>query len=133
MPVNAERLFAVIQHHSAEAFAWGKSDCAILVFDALDCRSVPNPLHHMRGYSSERGAAAKLKGKDWRNVRDMIEATFANVVPASMAQRGDIAIVEEGGAVAGGVVWGAEVIVKGKSGITRRPLEAASLIVRPEG
>lgn len=96
------RLNAVVARHQSLPGEWGVSDCYILADDAVE--AVRGSFMHPKGrnYTTEAGAAKKLRGHGFANVKQAFAAAFSEIPPV-MAQRGDIGVIERDGQFSGGV------------------------------
>lgn len=117
-----ERLIGAVAGHMATPFAWGISDCFRMMMDSVEAVTGEDPYRGERGrYSSERGAALRIRRNGFDDLEAMIADRFPRV-PMALAQRGDLAIIA-GDEVAGGVVIGAEIAAKSRQGVIRIPLD----------
>lgn len=101
-----KRLAECLAWHQAMEQAWGKSDCYMMADDAVEALTGHRMYPKALGYSTERGAARKLKAHGFADVGQAFAAKFAEV-PVMMAQRGDIGVIERDGQMAGGLVTAA--------------------------
>lgn len=95
-------LNAVIEKHRALPSKYGISDCWLIANDAVEAvigvRMFPGVT-----YTSEMGAAKELRSRGFKTVADAFEEIF-EPIPPSLAQRGDIGVVESGGQLCGGFI-----------------------------
>lgn len=107
-------------------FAWGTHDCCTLAADMVQVMTGVDPIAAWRGsYQDEAGAEALLNeagGLAALAERVAREAGLGQCHPG-FAQRGDVALVEHGNALALGVVAGDAVAVAGPEGTTFLPRE----------
>lgn len=107
-------------------FVWGQHDCCTLACDIVELLTGVDPMASLRGrYHDEAGAEALLAeagGLADLAARLAREAGLGSCHPA-FAQRGDVALVEHGNALALGVVAGDAVAVAGPEGTTFLPRE----------
>ncbi|WP_320746055.1 DUF6950 family protein [Enterobacter roggenkampii] len=110
------RLIAVIRAAEKRPFLWGEHDCCLFAADCAEAMTGDNFADGWRGtYDSETGAkkALLLGGGSLEKVL----AKYLDEVPVKMAQRGDIAVVENAGTRCAGVIYGGAVWVPGETGL----------------
>ncbi|EPO4525075.1 hypothetical protein A6J71_09745 [Enterobacter cancerogenus] len=110
------RLIAVIRAAEKRPFLWGEHDCCLFAADCAEAMTGDNFADGWRGtYDSETGAKKALLrgGGSLENVL----AKYLDEVPVKMAQRGDIAVVENAGTRCAGVIYGGAVWVPGEDGL----------------
>lgn len=110
------RLIAAIRAAEKRPFLWGEHDCCLFAADCAEAMTGDNFADGWRGtYDSETGAKKALLrgGGSLEKVLDK----YLNEVPVKMAQRGDIAIVENAGTRCAGVIYGGAVWVPGETGL----------------
>lgn len=110
------RLIAVIRAAEKRPFLWGEHDCCLFAADCAEAMTGDSFAHGWRGtYASETGAKkALLRGG---GSLEKVLAKYLDEVPVKMAQRGDIAIVENAGTRCAGVLYGGAVWVPGATGL----------------
>ncbi|HBC6430047.1 DUF6950 family protein [Citrobacter amalonaticus] len=110
------RLNAVMKAAIERPFSWGKHDCCLFAADCAQAMCGDDYAADWRGtYDSELGAKkAILCGG---GSLEKVLARYLDEVPVKLAQRGDIAIVENGGAKCAGVVYSGSVWVPGENGL----------------
>jgi len=110
------RLIAVIRAAEKRPFLWGEHDCCLFAADCAEAMTGENFADGWRGtYDSETGAKkALLRGG---GSLEKVLAKYLDVVPVKMAQRGDIAIVENAGTRCAGVIYGGAVWVPGETSL----------------
>ncbi|HED6239053.1 TPA: hypothetical protein R5X36_001153 [Enterobacter sichuanensis] len=110
------RLIAVIRAAEKRPFLWGEHDCCLFAADCAEAMTGENFADGWRGtYDSETGAKkALLRGG---GSLEKVLAQNLDEVPVKMAQRGDIAVVENAGARCAGVIYGGAVWVPGETGL----------------
>lgn len=110
------RLIAVIRAAEKRPFLWGEHDCCLFAADCAEAMTGVNFADGWRGtYDSETGAKkALLRGG---GSLEKVLAKYLDEVPVKMAQRGDIAIVENAGTRCAGVIYGGAVWVPGEAGL----------------
>jgi len=110
------RLIAVIRAAEKRPFLWGEHDCCLFAADCAEAMTGDNFANGWRGtYDSETGAKKALLrgGGSLENVL----AKYLDEVPVKMAQRGDIAVVENSDTRCAGVIYGGAVWVPGEAGL----------------
>lgn len=110
------RLIAVIRAAEKRPFLWGEHDCCLFAADCAEAMTGENFADGWRGtYDSETGAKkALLHGG---GSLEKVLAKYLDEVPVKMAQRGDIAVVENAGTRCAGVIYGGAVWVPGEAGL----------------
>lgn len=110
------RLIAVIRAAEKRPFLWGEHDCCLFAADCAEAMTGDNFADGWRGkYDSETGAKkALLRGG---GSLEKVLAKYLDEVPVKMAQRGDIAVVENAGTRCAGVIYGGAVWVPGEEGL----------------
>lgn len=96
-----KRLKAVVEKHMALPSVYGVSDCYIITDDAVEAVIGEQMYKGVRNYKTETGAAKKLHQHGFETVEDAFAAKF-EIIPASLAQRGDIGVVFSDGSMCGG-------------------------------
>ncbi|MGR3181016.1 DUF6950 family protein [Enterobacter cancerogenus] len=110
------RLIAVIRAAEKRPFLWGEHDCCLFAADCAEAMAGVNFADGWRGtYDSETGAKkALLRGG---GSLEKVLAKYLDEVPVKMAQRGDIAVVENADTRCAGVIYGGAVWVPGEAGL----------------
>lgn len=110
------RLITVIRAAEKRPFLWGVHDCCLFAADCAEAMSGVNYAADWRGtYDSETGAKkALLRGG---GSLEKVLANNLDEVPVKLAQRGDIAVVENAGARCAGVIYSGAVWVPGETGL----------------
>lgn len=110
------RLITVIRAAEKRPFLWGVHDCCLFAADCAEAMSGVNYAADWRGtYDSETGAKkALLRGG---GSLEKVLANNLDEVPVKLAQRGDIAVVENAGARCAGVIYSGAVWVPGENGL----------------
>lgn len=110
------RLNAVMKAAIERPFSWGQHDCCLFAADCAEAMTGENFANGWRGtYDSETGAKkAILRGG---GSLEKVLARYLDEVPVKLAQRGDIAVVENAGARCAGVVCSGVVWVPGENGL----------------
>ncbi len=102
LPGWEKRLNAVVAKHQALPSVYGTSDCYLIADDGVEAVTGERMYADALGYKTEAGAAKKLRQHGFETVRDAFAAKFDEVAP-SMAQRGDIGVVDRDGVLSGGL------------------------------
>ncbi|MBZ6366183.1 MULTISPECIES: DUF6950 family protein [Enterobacter] len=110
------RLIAVIRAAEKRPFLWGEHDCCLFAADCAEAMTGDNFAYGWRGtYDSETGAKkALLRGG---GSLEKVLGKYLDEVPVKMAQRGDIAVVENAGTRCAGVIYGGAVWMPGETGL----------------
>lgn len=110
------RLNAVMKAAIERPFSWGQHDCCLFAADCAEAMTGDNFSAGWRGtYDSETGAKkAILRGG---GSLEKVLARYLDEVPVKLAQRGDIAVVENAGSRCAGVVCSGAVWVPGENGL----------------
>lgn len=110
------RLIAVIRAAEKRPFLWGEHDCCLFAADCAEAMTGENFADGWRGtYYSETGAKKALLRSG--GSLEKVLAKYLDEVPVKMAQRGDIAVVENAGTRCAGVIYGGAVWVPGEAGL----------------
>ncbi|WP_157779683.1 DUF6950 family protein [Cupriavidus pauculus] len=123
LPDWPTRLADFIEARRERAFSWGESDCCLFVCDAIEATTGTDPGLRWRGlYSSEKGARRVLR--DNGGVTGLATLILGQPVPAAMAGRGDVVLIDTpcGDALALNV--GNMIAAQGQNGIEFHPLGA---------
>lgn len=101
-----KRLAAVVTRHQALPSDYARSNCYIIPDDAVLAltgrRMHPMLYRGGRGPKTDQGAARRLRRHGFTTVEDAFAARFATI-PPTLAQRGDIGVVDRNGVVSGGL------------------------------
>lgn len=97
------RLEEVLERYQDGVFAWGERDCFTLPMDVAAALTGVDPWASERTYTTEIGAARKLKRLGFSDVADAFAAKLEEI-PVTLAQRGDIGTVSDASGAACGVV-----------------------------
>lgn len=84
-----ERLITVVGDHRAQAFAWGKYDCATFFGDCVERITGLDLFAAYWPWRSEREAAEKLIASGYRDMEHFTASLLPAIAPA-MARRGDV-------------------------------------------
>lgn len=132
--INARKI--VLEEFLAQAgvpFAWGTADCLTFAAGVAQRMLGRDPMAHLRGrYDSEGTARRVMVEEGWRAWRD-VPASMFQPIPVAMARAGDWALaVDETGAEGIGVVIGATIAVRARTGMAQLPLTSAVEAFRVE-
>jgi hypothetical protein len=117
-----KRLAAVIARHQALPSEYGVSDCYIIADDAVEAVTGKTMYGaSVRKYTTPAGAGKQLRKKGFTTVRDAFAAKFQEI-PVSLAQRGDIGVVDCNGETCGGVFTVAGFMVRSEYGVDFVPI-----------
>ncbi|MBL5919840.1 hypothetical protein I7V28_01655 [Lelliottia amnigena] len=110
------RLIAVIRAAEKRPFSWGEHDCCLFAADCAEAMTGESFAEKWRGtYDTETGAKkALLRGG---GSLEKVLAKYLDEVPLKLAQRGDIAVVENSGTRCAGVIYGGALWVPGETGL----------------
>ncbi len=112
------RYVATLERHLAAPFAWGESDCLVVVADVAEALTGHNPLPpKSRRYRSDLAAMKQLRRRGFETIGAALAAHFARI-PTVQARRGDCGVVEQ---MVGGRRQQAAVIVMGAIAVGKGP------------
>lgn len=120
-----------VQAASARPFKWAEHDCATFAAGAVHAMTGEDFAASYRGrYQTLRGGLRLLKKAGFDNHAELAASLFEEVHP-SRAMVGDIATVEEGGAIALGIIQGELIyVLRADEGIATVPLLRATRTFR---
>ena len=120
-----------VQTVASEPFRWGEHDCALFAAGAVRSMTGEDFAARYRGkYKTLRGGLGLLKKAGFADHAEMAASLFEEIHP-SQAMVGDIAAVEEDGAVALGVVQGELIyVLRPDEGLATVPLLRAARAFR---
>lgn len=111
-----KNLKIVIERHMALPSQFGVSDCYLIPDDAVEAVTGSRMYPKAVGYKSEAGAAKKLHQHGFENVEQAFAAKFEEI-PTSLAQRGDIGVIEVNGIISGGVFTALGFMTRGETAV----------------
>ncbi|MDM9623855.1 hypothetical protein [Rhizobium sp. S96] len=120
LPGWEKRLNAVVAKHQALPSIYGTSDCYLIADDGVEAVTGDRMYADAIGYKTEAGAAKKLRQHGFETVRDAFSAKFAEIAP-SMAQRGDIGVVDRDGVLTGGLFTSIGFMTRGPEAVEFLP------------
>lgn len=98
-----KRLKAAIQKHIDLPSQYGVSDCYLIADDAVEAVTGETMFGTgARRYTTPAGAGKQLRKRGFETVADAFRAKFTEIAP-TLAQRGDIGVLERDGEICGGV------------------------------
>lgn len=114
------RLAAAIEAARNKPFAWGTHDCAMMAADVILATTGRDPAADWRAtYADEAGAEAVIAPHG--NLGGLLEHVMVDFggreCPPAFAQRGDLALVQVGNEMMGGIVLDDRIAVPGLTGI----------------
>lgn len=114
-------LFNYIEESKDIIFEWGVHDCATWVSDWRQIATGQDAAQAWRGkYRTERGALRQIKRAGFDTMPEWVDSILGDRLASPlMAQRGDIALVQD----ALGIVTGHVVVALSPNGIVNIPLE----------
>lgn len=99
------RLKEVVEKHMALPSVYKISNCFIICNDAheavMGVKLAPETEYDLN-YEDEQGALRRMVEQGYKSVEDILDRNLEEIAP-SLAQRGDMGVVEVDGVVAGGV------------------------------
>lgn len=110
-----KRLTATVMKHRDLPSEYGISDCYLIADDAVEALTGERMFSGVT-YTSELGAAKELLSRGFETVEDAFASKFEQVAP-SLAQRGDIGVVQSGNEICGGVFTATGFMTRNLSGI----------------
>lgn len=96
------RLKLAVEKHMRLPSEYGLSDCYLIADDGVEAVLGEHMYPGARGYETEAGAARQLRKRGFETVEDAFRARFPEI-PPTLAQRGDIGVIDRDGVVSGGV------------------------------
>jgi hypothetical protein len=124
-------LQALIAERDRASFAWGKNDCGLFAADAVLAITGNDPAADLRGtYDTEQQANALLED----GIIVVGDARFGERIRPSLAQVGDIGLVDTPNGFAFAVCGGSQWLAPARDGrgLARLPFAAAHLAWRGE-
>ena len=110
------RLTTVLKAATQRSFLWGEHDCCLFAAECAEAMCGEDFAKDWRGtYHDERGAKKALPRGG--GSLEKVMARYLDEVPVKLAQRGDIAIIENAGSRCAGVIYAGAVWVPGESGL----------------
>lgn len=104
------RLAAYVAAAATRTFQPGTHDCALFAAGAVEAITGRDLARGYRGYRSMRAGRAALADRGFASMADYAAAHLSEI-PVLRAQVGDIAVLDENGGEAFGVVQGARIYV----------------------
>ncbi|KQZ81869.1 hypothetical protein ASD64_08910 [Mesorhizobium sp. Root157] len=126
------RLKAAIQKHQGLPSQYGVSDCYLIADDAVEAVTGKTMFGlAARRYSTPVGAAKQLRKRGFETVEDAFAARFA-AIPPTLAQRGDIGVIERNGEICGGVFTAIGFAIRDDKRVLFLPVSAVKAAFRVE-
>lgn len=127
-----KRLKAVIGKHQGLPSQYGVSDCYLLPDDAVEAVTGATMFGAAaRRYKTPVGAAKQLRKRGFETVEDAFRAKFMEIAP-SLAQRGDIGVIDSGGEICGGVFTAIGFAVRDERSVLFLPVSSVKTAFRVE-
>ncbi|WP_342049870.1 DUF6950 family protein [Cupriavidus sp. OTU4054] len=124
MPDWPTRLADFIEARRERAFCWAESDCCLFVCDAVESFTGVDPAARWRGlYASEKGARRLIRDND--GVAGLATLAFGPAVPAALAGRGDVVLIDTPTGEALAICIGGVIAAQAAAGIEFHPITAA--------
>ncbi|MGO4304185.1 DUF6950 family protein [Cupriavidus sp. RAF12] len=115
-----QRLADFVEARRARAFVWGESDCCLFVCDGVEAITGIDPAARWRGlYATEKGARRILNANG--GVMGVAMLVFGSPVPAALAGRGDVVLVDSPSGCALALCIGNLLAAQGANGIEFLP------------
>lgn len=124
LPDWRQRLIDYVVATAAEPFAPGKHDCALAAANAVKAMTGRDFARGFRGYRTMAEGQRKLRAKGFADHIALAAEHFEEVAP-SLAQVGDIAVVQGDDGLALGIVQGELIYVTARNGRALVPLTSA--------
>jgi hypothetical protein len=109
-------LLNVIEAADKRPFLWGENDCLLFAADCVKAMCGDDLAAAYRGTYNSELTAKKVLLKTHGTLEKAIGA-FLPEVHVKLAQRGDIAVIDNGGNRCAGVVWSGGVYAMGVNGV----------------
>ncbi len=125
-------LKAVIGKHQGLPSQYGLSDCYLLPDDAVE--AVTGATMYGAGarrYKTPAGAGKQLRRRGFTTVEDAFRAKFMEIAP-SLAQRGDIGVIDSNGDICGGVFTSIGFAVRDERAVLFLPVSSVKTAFRVE-
>lgn len=116
------RLARFVEQRRAQPFAWGQQDCCTLAADAVLCMTGTDPMADLRHANTAAAARRLLKRQP---LADLTAERLGSMQPATLAQRGDVVLIEQQGRHLLGVCLGATWAAPGPDGLVFGPMAVA--------
>jgi len=115
---------AVVDDAINRPFVWGDHDCSLFAARCADAvHGTKIEAKHAGRYKTARGAAGRVKRAG--GMSGLLEAEGFTSKHQNFAQRGDLAIIDQDGREALGVVLGGQIGAAGVDGLVMIPISAA--------
>ncbi|WP_140920881.1 DUF6950 family protein [Limnobaculum xujianqingii] len=111
-----ERLVRTLQAAKMRPFSWGEHDCALFAADCVQAMCGEDFAAVYRGTYDSRIGAKKALLKHHGTLENALCACM-DQVPIKLLQRGDVAVMNNGGNRCAGIVWSNGVYCAGDTGL----------------
>lgn len=118
------RLARLVEERLDVPFVWGPNDCAAFAADAVQAQTGADVLRELRGYRLNQRQALRRE-RDIGGLPAAIERAGLQPVLPTMAQRGDLVLVQQSPRPVLAVCNGADAIAPGRNGLVHVPLSRA--------
>jgi hypothetical protein len=125
LPGWEKRLNVVVAKHQALPSVYGTSDCYLIADDGVEALTGERMYPDAINYTTPAGAAKKLRQHGFATVRDAFAARFPEIAP-SMAQRGDIGVIDRDGVMSGGLFTSIGFMARGTDAVEFLPASAVT-------
>lgn len=115
-----KRLNATIKAHREMPSLYGVSDCFQICNDAVIAVTGEFLFKDVL-YTSEKQAAKELLKRGFKTVEDAF-ASKLETIPSALAQRGDIGVIDDNGAICGGVFTALGFMVRNDNAVVFVPV-----------
>lgn len=109
-------LSETVRRHQQLPFAWGTSDCLLFPLDCVRAMTGQDFSELHGEYASQAQAYRRLRSFGFANVADAFAAHFPEISPAMMGT-GDLAVVDDDGAICGAICLGRMTAGKTQDGL----------------
>ena len=117
-------LDALVRERMNQPFAWGTNDCALFAADCVLEVTGVDPAADVRGTYDSAASAARMLEKAG-GVFGLAQARLGPRIAATLAQVGDVAMVQQDGRDVLAVCMGEHALAPGAGGLVWLPMSAA--------
>jgi len=122
---NLDALALFLKNNNNNRFEWGKWDCCLFAADCVKALTGEDYAAVFRNrYSSAIGAKRVLLNEGYSSLKTALIAVLGTEIPAKMAQRGDVVLIEQNGEFAAGIIWAGQVLCTGSNSLQRLSLSS---------
>ena len=127
--INYIKLTEFLAQRKEMPFKWGKNDCCLFAADWVELVSGQDPAKSFRGqYRTKNGAFKQLFKLGFKDIKSVFKASLNHEIEPLYAQRGDIALVNHGGELVGGIIQINRVACVGEHGLIYLPIDAVEMV-----